>query len=267
MKLVILGTGNAMALDCYNTCFALVHPSGDYLLVDAGGGNGILQQLRKAALPVEQMHHLYLTHAHTDHLLGAVWMVRAVAEAVKKGRYTGTLTIWGHRPLLEILEPLCRALLPGKLTACFGEIIRFVPIVPGDVLSCLDMELEVFDILSTKALQYGFRCILPDGGVLTCLGDEPCHPDCRSYAAGCRWLLTEAFCLYDQRKTFKPYEKHHSTALDAGRMARELGVENLVLYHTEDKTLATRKTAYTAEAAREFSGRIYVPEDLETLEL
>lgn len=78
-------------------------------------------------------------------------------------------------------------------------------------------------------------------------------------------MLCEAFCLYDDRERFKPYEKHHSTALDAGRLASKLNVKNLLLYHTEDKTLATRKERYTAEAQQVFTGCIYVPDDLEKI--
>lgn len=84
---------------------------------------------------------------------------------------------------------------------------------------------------------------------------------------GVDWLLCEAFCLYRDREIFSPYEKHHSTALDAGRLAESLRVKNLVLYHTEDKNLETRKSTYTAEAASEFSGMIYVPDDLERIEV
>ena len=54
-------------------------------------------------------------------------------------------------------------------------------------------------------------------------------------------MMCEAFCLYADRDTFKPYEKCHSTALDAGKLAEELGVKNLILYHTEEETLANRK--------------------------
>jgi ribonuclease Z len=42
-------------------------------------------------------------------------------------------------------------------------------------------------------------------------------------------------------------------------------VKNLLLYHTEDKTLATRKERYAAEAASQFSGKVYVPDDLEEI--
>ena len=65
MKLTILGTGNAMVTRCYNTCFALVEGE-DFLLVDAGGGNGILRQMADASLTFPRLHHLFLTHAHTD---------------------------------------------------------------------------------------------------------------------------------------------------------------------------------------------------------
>lgn len=81
------------------------------------------------------------------------------------------------------------------------------------------------------------------------------------------WLLCEAFCLYADRDEFKPYEKSHSTALDAGKLAAELGVKSLLLYHTEEKTLATRRANYTREAAENFKGRIVVPDDLDVIEL
>jgi ribonuclease Z len=42
-------------------------------------------------------------------------------------------------------------------------------------------------------------------------------------------------------------------------------VKHLVLYHTEDATLANRRTAYSAEAAQNFTGTIHVPNDGEIL--
>ena len=51
-------------------------------------------------------------------------------------------------------------------------------------------------------------------------------------------------------------------------LAARLGVKNLVLWHTEDKSgLADRKVRYTAEAAQHFQGGIYVPDDLDVVEL
>lgn len=47
-RLVMLGTGHATVTRCYNACFLLSVP-GCNLLVDAGGGNGILRQLEDGA--------------------------------------------------------------------------------------------------------------------------------------------------------------------------------------------------------------------------
>ena len=79
--------------------------------------------------------------------------------------------------------------------------------------------------------------------------------------------MCEAFCLYKDRFVFNPYEKNHSTALDAGMLAQELNVKNLVLYHTEDTHLDTRSANFTAEASQYFKGNILVPADLETFNL
>lgn len=74
-NLIVLGTGNALATHCYNTCFAIDDGS-EAVLVDAGGGNGILSRLEQAEVNPARIHHLIVTHEHCDHLLGVVWMVR-----------------------------------------------------------------------------------------------------------------------------------------------------------------------------------------------
>ena len=132
--------------------------------------------------------------------------------------------------------------------------------------------MQCFDIHSTKEKQFGFRAELPVPGQhstlsIACLGDEPYNPLNRPLVEHADWLLCEAFCLYADRDEFKPYEKSHSTALDAGKLAAELGVKSLLLYHTEEKTLATRRANYTREAAENFKGRIVVPDDLDVIEL
>ena len=148
-----------------------------------------------------------------------------------------------------------------------AERVVFHQLEDGDCFEVGDMKLECFDIQSTKEKQFGFRAELPGEEVLACLGDEPYNEQNRRYIEGADWMMCEAFCLYADRDTFKPYEKCHSTALDAGKLAAELGVKNLILYHTEEKTLATRKENYTREAAENFKGRIFVPDDLEVIEL
>ncbi len=263
-KLTILGTGNALVTRCFNTCF-IIHHEGEKLMVDAGGGNGILRQMEDAHISFSDIHDLFLTPAHTDHVMGAVWVVRKVTSLQSMGLYDGVLHIYGHERVLHVLKTLCEMMLPKKFTSRIGHDVLFMEIKDGEQFEAAHLPLQAFDIHSTKEKQFGFTATLSDGQQLACLGDEPFNELCRRYVEGADWLLCEAFCLYDDRDIYKPYEKHHSTALDAGRLAEALKVHHLVMYHTEDKTLATRKKRYAEEAAKAFRGPIFVPDDLDEI--
>lgn len=268
-QITMLGTGNATVSQIYNTCFVLQTPS-TLMLVDAGGGNGILSQLKKVNVQISDIHHLFVTHAHTDHVLGVIWVIRMVAQC--KG-YEGLLHVYGNDKVMKVIKTIIDMILAKKQLAKVAERVVFHQLEDDDCFEVGDMKLECFDIQSTKEKQFGFRAELPSSDesgkplVLACLGDEPYNEQNRRYIVGADWMMCEAFCLYADRDTFKPYEKCHSTALDAGKLAEELGVKNLILYHTEEKTLANRKENYTREAAENFKGRIFVPDDLEVIEL
>ncbi len=270
-QITMLGTGSATVSQIYNTCFLLKTPS-TLMLVDAGGGNGILAQLKKVNVQISDIHHLFVTHAHTDHVLGVIWVIRMVAQC--KG-YEGLMHVYGNDKVMKVIKTIIDMILAKKQLAKVAERVVFHQLEDGDCFEVGDMKLECFDIQSTKEKQFGFRAELPSSSsdesdkplVLACLGDEPYNEQNRRYIVGADWMMCEAFCLYADRDMFKPYEKCHSTALDAGKLADELGVKNLILYHTEEKTLANRKENYTREAAENFKGRIFVPDDLEVIEL
>ena len=56
-------------------------------------------------------------------------------------------------------------------------------------------------------------------------------------------------------------------SMTQSQLAKELNVENLVLYHTEDKKLPERKKLYSEEAKSVYDGQVFVPYDLERIEL
>lgn len=65
----------------------------------------------------------------------------------------------------------------------------------------------------------------------------------------------------------KPGKMGHSTVKEAAGYAQSLGVKTLVLFHGTDNDYENRQMAYTAEAEKEFSGQIFVPYDLDVIEL
>ena len=259
-NLIVLGTGNAQAIHCYNTCFAMKNQE-EYFLTDAGGGNGILLALENQNIPLEKIHHIFVTHAHNDHILGMVWIIRMIATSMNKGKYQGDLHIYCHLELVNIIHSLSKMTIGKKFTDHFGSRILFHVVENGSSAEILGDRFTFFDIGSTKEKQFGYQIQMKNGIQLSFPGDEPYREALLPYVQGSQWLLHEAFCLYGQRDIFKPYEKHHSTVMDACKLAEELKIPNLVLWHTEDKDLAHRKQNYTAEGKAFYHGNLMVPDD------
>lgn len=67
-KIIMLGTGSAMVTDCYNTCF-LLKSENDCLLVDAGGGNGILSAIKKSGVAWNSIKdNVYYSFSHRPYI-------------------------------------------------------------------------------------------------------------------------------------------------------------------------------------------------------
>lgn len=266
-QLYVFGTGNAAVTRYYNTCFA-IRDEERYFMVDTGGGNGILRILEDMGVRYDQIHDIFITHEHTDHLLGIVWMVRFISTRMLNGTYEGDLNIYCHEDLTASIDTICRLTLQGKFYKMIGQRIHLIPVHDGETCHILDYDVTFFDIHSTKAKQYGFTTTLKNGKRLTCAGDEPYNPVCAGYVEGSDWLLHEAFCLYEERERYQPYEKHHSTVKEACELAEQLGIANLLLWHTEDKsTVGRRKELYTAEGRCYYHGNLNVPDDGEIIDL
>ena len=266
IKLTMLGTGNALVSECFNTCFVISSDSGN-LLIDTGGGNYLIHQLRHSGFDLPDIHNIFISHSHIDHILGAIWVIRLSAQLMNKNRFDGDVNIYSHSEVIDLLYLLANKLLLPYQAAFIDKRIHLIAVNHDETRNISGYELKFFDIGSTRTKQFGFVLSYGDSRKLTFCGDEPCSPSCEEYALDSDWLLHEAFCLFSQADIFKPYEKHHSTVKDACELAQRLRVKNLLLYHTEDKNLSHRKELYTQEGKRYFTGNIFIPDDLETLYL
>ena len=266
MQLTMLGTGNATVTECYNTCFVITDKN-KHFMVDGGGGNTVLHQLKAAGLNWMDMRDIFVTHKHIDHLLGIIWMVRMICQFMRRGEYEGEARIYAHDEVIALIRDMADKLLLSKDTRFIDDRLHLIELRDGDRFDIIGHDVTFFDIGSTKAKQYGFTMDIGDDEKLTCCGDEPFSERERTYVEGSKWLLHEAFCLYSERDFFKPYEKHHSTVKEACILAEQMQIRNLLLYHTEEKNLADRKRLYTSEGKKYFHGNLFIPDDLETVVL
>lgn len=266
MKLTMLGTGQAMVTKCYNTCF-IMEEAGRCFLVDCGGGNTILSRLNQAGFQWLDIRDVFVTHKHLDHILGALWMIRAFCEELAINKMTGDVNFYGHDEVIALLRDMATKLLKPSHVSFIDSRIHMNVVEDGETREIIGFPVTFFDIHSTKDKQFGFCIDRKSDGKICCCGDEPFQEHERIFAEGSKWLLHEAFCLASEADIFTPYEFHHSTVKDACKVAQRLGVPNVILYHTEDSDLPRRKERYKEEGEKYFDGNIFVPDDLEVIEL
>ena len=226
-----------------------------------------MKQLRDANVDFRKIHHIILSHRHSDHILGMFWIVRNFHKLAVSGEYEGNLHIYSHKELTEIIRTILPAVLPQKFVDWFDKRIIFHVVEDKEEMQILDYNIKFLDIHSEKDRQFGFKTCLQNGKSFVFLGDETFNEILRNEVQGCDWLLHEAFCLESEAEECKPYEKKHSTVKNAAEIAASLQVHNLVLYHGGDNDLHNRKENYTKEAMQYFHEKIYVPDDLDVIAL
>lgn len=264
MKLTMLGTGNASATECYNSCFLLTDNK-KHILVDGGGGSNIFKQLKLSGTDWKDIHHIIVTHKHMDHLIGVLWILRMVCQHINRNEYKGNLTIFSHDEVIFIIRDFMKKFLEQRDLDLLDKNIFLKTVNDDETVIIQNKKVTFFDIKSKKAKQYGFQICFDTNKKLTCCGDEPYNPSNSDYVKNSDWLIHEAFCLKSEEKLFKPYEKNHSTVYDACNVAEILKIKNLILYHSVDNNLKLRKKLYLAEGKENYHGNLFVPNDLEVI--
>lgn len=257
MRISFLGTGSAFPRVCYNSC-SVIQDGELTLLVDAGGGNEILRRLTQAGTPAKDIRHFIITHVHTDHILGGVWVIRSVVQAMREGKSAEQLNIYANTDVIEAITTICRLTLHRADFERVKQIVDFNNTDLKPIAEIAGHRIEFFNTHSENVNQTGFRLRLNDGRTLTVLGDEALTQKNISEATGTDILICGAFCRYADREIFQPYEKHHWTVADVAKLAEHAGIQNLILVHCEDHNLNERETLYREEASQFYSGNITI---------
>lgn len=79
--------------------------------------------------------------------------------------------------------------------------------------------------------------------------------------------LNEEEKMYSDKEIKPEYITSEELEEFSKRLSNRLNVKNLILYHTEESHGMKRKRLYIQEGKENFKGNIYVPDELETIEL
>ena len=267
MRITILGTGHGTAINCYNTCFTLDNGK-EYFLIDTGGGNGILKQLSDSNIDVAKIKNIFISHTHTDHIMGVVWMIRFIGRKYLVENYTEPFKIYGNNEVIHAIRQMCSAVLPNKFTELLDKEIKLIEVDTGDCVEILDKKVEFFDINARKVKQTGFILWLNEYSKFTFIGDEVCQTSTEKYVENSKWLFADAYMAGKEAEEYNPIKRHsHSTVKFVAELCERLNVKNVIMSHTIDTDLKNRKKTFTEDAMKYYNGNVFVPDDLDTIEI
>jgi ribonuclease Z len=264
-KIIMLGTGNGFTFDLYNTCFIL--KNGDKnLLVDAGGSAEIVRRIEKAGYKLKDIHDIFISHCHTDHLLGLMWLFKRFARMYTSQGYIGELNVYCNEEVANSINNIYPSLLPPSATQAIKNNVKIHILQNNEVVNLAGYDIKFFDVYPKKNMLYGFETTLNSGKRLVFLGDETCNPILYDRIKNADYLMHEAYCLDVEEPIFKAYEKHHSTVKSVCQEMNKLNIKNLILYHTEESH-TNKKELYTQEAKDFFENNVLVPNDMDEIKL
>ena len=262
-KLIMLGTGAGFNKYFYNTCFVINHNNKNFL-IDTGGSQEIYFRLLEKNIELTEIHDIFISHSHTDHILGLIWLFKAfsafrVLEKIQK------LNIYCNQSVCDAIKGICNYTLHHKTVEKLKKYLNFIIIKPGDKLNIIGLDFTFFDSYDAGNNLTCFETNI-NGKSLVFLGDATCNMKNYEILKNKDYVMHEALCLDKDADIYKPYEKHHSTVKSTCDCFKDFNIKNLILYHTIDDYKDTRKEKYINEAKMSnYKGNVIVPEDMEEI--
>lgn len=264
-RIIMLGTGHGTVMNSYNTCFLLENGKED-LLVDTGGGIQIVKNLQAVGYKLTDIHNIFISHCHTDHILGLLWILKIVSVDYISGKYKDKINIYCNSEVTEALKKLFEAVFPKNLLKAINDNVIIHTLHDNETLNIAGENITFFDTKAKGNLLYGFETILNNGAKLVFLGDETCNPILYERLKNADYVMHEAFCLDSEKNIPHVVKEHHATVKSVCQTMNPFNIKSLILYHTEDSH-KNKKELYTKEAKIYFDNNVIIPDDLEIIEL
>lgn len=273
MKVTLLGTGNPRPrIDRFGPSI-LVEAGKETLLFDCGRGATI--RLSQASVPFSSVTALFLTHLHSDHVVGLpdLWLTGWIM-----GRHV-PLQVWGPTGTVDMLKGLEQAYAFDVHMR--RDVDEQIP-AQGAVLMGKDIgEGVVYENNGVKVTAFlvdhgpvrpalGFR-VDYQGHAVVLSGDTRPSENLIKFSRGTDLLVHEVFDPEAYREVGnsltpeqrKRVQEHHSTPEEAGTVFTKVAPRLAVYSHiappdVPDVVPHTRKT---------YSGPLEVGEDLMTIEI
>jgi ribonuclease Z len=255
-RLTFLGTGDSLNPERAQTSLAVPLAGDETMLIDASSGTVLLGRLEAAGIPLESVRHVFISHRHFDHVGGLAPLLIGLAALPD-----ASLTVHAASETLRALRGYLGLTIPGA-EDWLGQRLGWHELVPGRPVEVGETEITPF--LMNHGLEcVGFRIARVDSLAVFAVDTRPC-PEVVENASGADLLIHDAYGPHSAAE--QAHAMGHSTATDAGEVAREAGVLRLVLSHLRASRFVDPQ-ALVAEAESAFGGPVNVAEDLDVVHI
>jgi ribonuclease Z len=249
-RLIFLGTSNAIASQHHENTHMILVGQERTLLIDCTG-NPIARVQRYGIHLADQLSDLLLTHFHADHVSGAALLLQTAWLIGRKA----SLNLYGLSFTLERMREMLDLFNWEDWPDAYPIVFHTIPEVEhAPVFKCNEFRVftsPVHHLIPNIAVRVEFPA---SGRAFAYSSDTaPCDEVAR-LAQGVDVLIHESNGVHPG----------HSSAEQAGEIARRAGTKSLYLIHYP--TLNSDPRPLIGEARRAFEGPVYLAEDFMELE-
>lgn len=274
-RVTLLGTGSPMPAMKRFGPGVLVQAGGQNLLIDAG--RGVTQRLLQTGLKLGAVHALFVTHLHSDHVVGIpdLWLTGWLEASY--AQRSGSFRVYGPAGSQNLMDGLVKAydwdikariadqkLDPANLRPEVTEFKQGVIYDRGGV------KVTAFDVDHGDLLQpaFGFR-VDYGGRSVTVSGDTRFSENLIRHATGTDLLIHQVAAVREEllaNPVFKVILDHHTKPDEAGTLFSRVKPKLAVYYHFV--LLGTPKVPAVTEqdviemTRKTYAGPLVIGEDL-----
>lgn len=276
IKVTLLGTGVPTPRPTSFSASTLVEAGSEKLLFDLGRGSTM--QLYKLKIPLGAITANFLTHLHSDHLVGLpdMWLTGWLATPWASRR--GPMKLYGPKGTVAMTE---------NLTKAFAEDIRIRiddehldpaaiafsarEIEPGLVYDNNGVKVTAIEVDHGDKIKPSFGYVVEYGGHKVVLsGDTKYDERIASAAQGADLLIHEVAVIEPEllvrNPVYKDIQAHHTSPEEAGRIFAfakpKLAVYSHIVFGTVKPTPDIPEDPLIQRTRTTYQGRLLVGRDM-----